>query len=306
MALSVLFIILQLVYLEGILSIDNATVLAAMVAPLPRDAPIPWPKFLRFAAAPVHRALGGQRLAALKVGLLGAYVGRAAMLLIASWVIQNRWLLLLGGFYLIKLAVEHLGETPAEARVAAARGTGQPAPRLERGFWGVVLAVELADLAFSLDNVVAAVALSRQLWVVMAGVFLGIVTMRFAAGIFSYLIARYPVLEATAYLLMLTIGLELVAEDLFHIRVDDLLKFMISLGMFALSLVYGQLPALQRLGRRMVWLKRFFGAIDLLFVYALKPVSWIVRGAGTGLRATVTAVRTRRHAADSTPRTRDR
>src|SRR5712692_10217513 len=98
MALSVLFIILQLIYLEGILSIDNATVLAAMVAPLPRDAPIPWPKFLRFVAAPVHRALGGQRLAALKVGLLGAYVGRAAMLLSASWVIQNRWLLLLGGF----------------------------------------------------------------------------------------------------------------------------------------------------------------------------------------------------------------
>jgi tellurite resistance protein TerC len=228
------------------------------------------------------------------------------MLLIASWVIQNRWLLLLGGFYLIKLAVEHLGETPAEARAAAARGTGQPTPRLERGFWGVVLAVELADLAFSLDNVVAAVALSRQLWVVMAGVFLGIVTMRFAAGIFSYLIARYPVLEATAYLLMLTIGLELVAEDLFHIRVDDLPKFMISLGTFALSLIYGQLPALQRIGRRMVWLKRALGAIDLLFVYVLKPVSWIVHGAGTGLRATVAAVRARRQAADPTSRTRDR
>ncbi len=74
------------------------------------------------------------------------------MLFIASWVIQNRWLLLLGGLYLIKLAVDHLGETPMEARAAAAEAAGKPVPRLERSFWSVVVAVELADLAFSLDN----------------------------------------------------------------------------------------------------------------------------------------------------------
>jgi tellurite resistance protein TerC len=188
--LSVILIILQLIYLEGILSIDNAAVLGAMVSHLPREEPIPWPRLLRFLQKPVHRLLGGQRLAALKVGLLGAYLGRGSMLFIASWVIQNRWLLLLGGLYLIKLAVDHLGETPMEAAAAAAEAAGQPVPRLERSFWSVVLAVELADLAFSLDNVVAAVALSRELWVVLTGVFLGIVTMRFAAGIFVYLIAR--------------------------------------------------------------------------------------------------------------------
>ena len=282
MTLSALVIILQLIYLESILSVDNAAVLAAMVRRLPRDEPIPWPRVLRFAARPVHRVLGGQRLAALKVGLLGAYAGRGAMLLLAAWVIHNRWLLLVGGLYLIKLAVDHLGERPHESRTARPRGAEA---RGERGFWGLVLAVELVDLAFSLDNVVAAVALSQQLWVVMTGVFLGIVSMRVAAGVFSSLTARYPVLEATAYLLILMIGLELLVEDLLHIRLGDLVKFAISLGTVLLSLVYGQQPRLQQMGRRLLWLKRFLGPAALLFATVLKPVSWMAWGGVAFLRA---------------------
>jgi len=282
MTLSALVIILQLIYLESILSVDNAAVLAAMVRWLPRDEPIPWPRMLRFAARSAHRVLGGQRLAALKVGLLGAYVGRGAMLILAVWVIHNRWLLLVGGLYLIRLAVDHLGERPQGTRSASRRGAEA---RGERGFWGVVLALELVDLAFSLDNVVAAVGLSRELWVVMAGVFLGIVTMRVAAGAFSSLIARYPVLEATAYLLILMIGLELLVEDLFHIRLGDVVKFAISLGTVLLSLVYGQQPRLQQMGRRWMWLKRSLGYVALLFDYVLTPISWIVWCIVTFLRA---------------------
>ncbi len=292
---AVLLIILQLIYLEGILSIDNAAVLGAMVAHLPRHDPIPWPRPLRFLHKPVHRVLGGQRMAALKVGLLGAYLGRGSMLFIASWVIQNRWLLLLGGLYLIKLAVEHLGETPAEARDAAAHAAGRPVQRAERGFWAVVVAVELADLAFSLDNVVAAVALSRELWVVLTGVFLGIVTMRFAAGIFTYFIGRYPVLEAAAYLLILNIGTELLLEDLFRIHFGDVQKFAISLSTLVLTLVYGQSPALQRIGRRMMWLKRVLGFVDLLFDYTLKPVGWLIHGVVLVVRGIASFFPVRRH-----------
>src|SRR6185503_13621572 len=98
--------------------------------------------------------------------------GRGLMLLMASYVIANPWLRLLGAFYLIKLAFENLGvsehpegESGTETRTSA--GT----------FWSIVLSVELADLAFSIDNVVAAVALSNELWVVMLGVALGIVTL---------------------------------------------------------------------------------------------------------------------------------
>src|SRR2546426_2076791 len=167
MDVAVVLIILQLIYLEGILSIDNAAVLGAMVAHLPRHERIPWPRPLRMFQKPVHKLLGGQRAAALKVGLFGAYVGRGMMLFIASWVIQNRWLLLLGGLYLIKLAADHLGETPEEARIAAAEVAGQPLRRAERGFWSVVLAGGIAGLPLSLDNVRAGGALSPEVVVVL-------------------------------------------------------------------------------------------------------------------------------------------
>ncbi len=297
MDLAVVLIVLQLIYLEGILSIDNAAVLGAMVAHLPRHDPITWPKALKFLSKPVHRVLGGQRMAALKVGLLGAYLGRGTMLFIASWVIQNRWLLLLGGLYLVRLAVQHLGETPQEARDAAAQAAGQPVRRAERGFWSVVLAVELADLAFSLDNVVAAVALSRVLWVVLTGVFLGIVTMRFAAGIFTRLIGRFPVLEAAAYLLVLNIGIELLLEDLAHMHFGDAQKFAISLGTLVLTFAYGQSPAFQRAGRRWVWLRRLLGFVDLLFVYVLKPASWVFHVVAAVVHALAAFFPARREAA---------
>ena len=279
MDVGVVLIVLQLIYLEGILSIDNAAVLGAMVSQLPNEERIPWPAPLRFLDGPVHRLLGGQRLAALKVGLLGAYVGRGSMLFIASWVVQNRWLLLLGGLYLIKLAADHLGDIgPGTPREDVQHAAGEPLRRGEKSFWSVVVAVELADLAFSLDNVVAAVALSREMWVVFTGVALGIVTMRFAAGIFVWMIQRYPVLEAAAYLLVLNIGIELLLEDLWHIKLNDAQKFIVSAGTLGLTLLYGRSAALQRIGRYFTWLKRVLGVVSLLFLWTLKPIGWFFGG----------------------------
>lgn len=86
--IALITIVLQLIFLEGILSIDNAAVLGAMVAHLPDDKPIPWPKQLQFLENWGQRVLGNQRDAALKVGLLGAYFGRGFMLVLAGWIIQ--------------------------------------------------------------------------------------------------------------------------------------------------------------------------------------------------------------------------
>jgi tellurite resistance protein TerC len=271
---SAVLIILQLVYLEGILSIDNAAVLGAMVSQLPKDDPIPWPRPLRFLQRPVHRLLGGQRLAALKAGLLGAYVGRGAMLFIANWVVQNQWLLLAGGLYLIYLALSHFG---AKAEAAAHAEAGTRPARALMGFWIVVLNVELADLAFSLDNVVAAVALSREMWVVLTGVFLGIVTMRFAAGIFVALIQRQPILEAAAYLLVFVIGLEVLAEDLLAVHISHAGKFLISLSVILGTLAYARFAPLQALGRRLRWVRQGVAAVSAGFRLAAWPVGWVVR-----------------------------
>lgn len=294
-----ILIILQLIYLEGILSIDNAAVLGALVSHLPKDDPIPWPRLLRFLKKPVHRTLGGQRLSALKVGLLGAYVGRGTMLFIASWVVQNPWLLLLGGLYLIKLAADHLGELPGNSQQEAEETAGQSVRKLGRSFWSVVVAVELADLAFSLDNVVAAVALSRQYWVVLTGVALGIITMRFAAGIFVRLIERYPELESAAYLLVFNIGVMLLLEEFFGIHPSDAAKFLVSLSTLLLTVLWGRNAAVQRFARNFRWLRRMLGIISLLFIYVLKPLAWLLGGTSFLVRSLVLLFATRRRVADA-------
>ncbi|MDR7419967.1 MAG: tellurium resistance protein TerC [Armatimonadota bacterium] len=297
-ALGVVLIILQLVYLEGILSIDNAAVLGAMVAHLPHADPIPWPRPLRFLEHPVHRLLGGQRLAALKVGLLGAYLGRGSMLFLAAWVVRNQWLLILGGLYLIFLAVSHFG---GKAHASAAHAHAGPQVRPGLGFWGVVVNVELADLAFSLDNVVAAVALSREMWVVLTGVALGIITMRFAAGIFVKLIQREPNLEAAAYLLVLAIGLQLLAEELLHMHITHAMKFGISVSILVLAVVYGHVPLLSRIGSRLRWIQMPLAWVSGGVRALLRPAGWVVKGAFGALRLIVGATTGRRRGARVDP-----
>lgn len=233
-------IVLQLIFLEDILSIDNAALLGALVSPLPHDRPIPWPRSLQPLGRRLDPLLGGQRHAALKVGLLGAYVGRGAMLLVAHLVIRNPWLHLVGGGYLIYVAAEHLA--PAGTDTASSPATALDRHTAQAGFWRTVLAVELADLAFSLDNVVAAVALSRNMAVVLLGVALGILTMRVAAGVFADLIEREPILAPAAYLLVLVIGLRLIAGVLFHVEISAVAQLGLSLAILAAALVYARLP----------------------------------------------------------------
>jgi tellurite resistance protein TerC len=234
--------------------------------------------------------LGGQRLAALKVGLLGAYLGRGSMLFVAAWVVRNQWLLLLGGAYLIFLAVSHFA---GRAEESGAHAGPQIRPGL--GFWGVVVNVELADLAFSLDNVVAAVALSREMWVVLTGVALGIITMRFAAGIFVKLIEREPNLEAAAYLLVLAIGLELLAEELLGVHITHAMKFGISLSILVLAVLYDRVSILNRIGRRLRWIQTPLAWLSAGVRLALRPLAWGGKGVFGLVRAALDAVAGRRH-----------
>ncbi len=279
-----IFIVIQLIFLEGILSIDNAAVLGSMVSELPANQPIPWPKRLKFMDGHGDRILGGQRAAALKVGLLGAYLGRALMLLMASFVIQNLWLRVLGAAYLFKISIAHLGINPfAKDKVvedeseAALDGLGG------KGFWYTVLMVELVDLAFSIDNVVAAVALSSHIYIVMLGVALGIVTMRFAAQIFTVMIEREPILAPTAYMLVLNISFELLIEEVagilgYPLHFAHWQKFVISVGTIVLALLYANFPIVHRILHPIVYAMRVvFGVINRIIDLLLWPFAWVIK-----------------------------
>jgi tellurite resistance protein TerC len=186
-----------------------------------------------------------------------------------------------GAAYLIRLAFDELGnsnsdeETEAEKRHALAM----------RSFWSVVLTVELMDLIFSIDNVIAAVSLSNEIWVVMLGVGIGILAMRFAAGWFSYAVEREPILKPAAYVLILNIGIQLIMEQLWKVEISDITRFALSALIIIGALVYAHSSFLQRFGFVLAWLARGIGLINDLISWLFLPVTALLQWAFNGLKA---------------------
>lgn len=231
--LEALPVIVSLVIIEGLLSVDNALAIAAMASHLP----------------------GKQKYWALRVGIIGAYVFRGLALLLAQFIIENPWLKLVGAAYLIHLMAHHFATrrkvAAAEAEAIAGAGTNGDAAAavggvVQRGFWGTVLSIELMDLSLGVDNVVAAVALSDQFWVVCTGVFIGILALRFVAGHCIKLIEKFPVLEHTAFLLIGFVGLILVFELTFHHDIHTTEKFIGIVAIIAFTIWYSRSAALRK------------------------------------------------------------
>ena len=191
---SDILIFFTLLLLEGVLSFDNAAILAAMVRKLPVD----------------------QRRKALLYGLGGAYVFRFAAILAVSFIIEYQWLKILGGAYLVYLMAKHLlDRTPHDMDeipgVAKKRFLGLTP------FWSVVIAVELADIAFALDQVLVAVGLfagrdtegSKVLLIIIAS-FVAILFLRISAYYVGRLMDWFPQLELLAYLAVGWVGTKLI------------------------------------------------------------------------------------------------
>src|SRR5215211_9274537 len=269
----IFIIVLQLIFLEGILSIDNAAVIGALVSPLPDDKRVEWPTALQRFGEWLHPVLGNQRMAALRVGLLGAYVGRGSMLFMTNFLIHNSWIKLVGALYLIHLAFDNLEDITG----GGAEEDGEFQPVKVQSFWATVLTVETMDLVFSIDNVVAAVSLSDKIWVVMVGVGIGIITLRFAAGVFSYAVTREPILKQAAYVLVLNIGVELILDQVWHIEISDLLRFGISMATIFLAVAYAHSPFLQKFRFVLVWLAQGIGIVNELVDWVFAPVRGLFR-----------------------------
>lgn len=183
-------VILTLLLLETLLSIDNAVVLAILVAPLPEK----------------------QQAKALRYGIIGAYVFRGLCLLFAAWLIHIWWLKVIGGAYLVWLAFDYFrSDSPKDGDVIASdRGLiGRLTPYIG-ALWATIVAVELLDITFSIDNIFAAVALTDKVWLIMLGVGIGILAMRFVAQRFVGLMKKYPKLESAAFLVIGLLGLKLL------------------------------------------------------------------------------------------------
>ncbi len=241
MILNTIFLLFTIVFLETIFSMDNALVLAELASKLPKNKPLKLPKLLK----PFEKYFLSQRQSALKIGLLGAYFGRALMLLFAEFIIKHTFIKVLGALYLLHLAFKNLGELAIgsetfeqEIEHDFLRVEQKLLKKVNKGFWGTVLMIELSDLAFSLDNVVAIVVLSSNFLIIFFGVALGILIIRFMANKLIKFIEKYPALGTSAYILILNIAIELFLSILFHIHISDIIKFLVSITTVLMALIY--------------------------------------------------------------------
>ena len=194
-----LAIIGNLIIIESLLSVDNAAVLATMVMDLPQK----------------------QREKALKYGIWGAYFFRGIAMIFASFLIKIWWLKPLGGIYLLYLVYDWYKSKQTESNeddtidkesnwlyklTVGSLGT----------FWATVCLVELMDMAFSIDNVFAAVAFTPNIILVCIGVFIGILAMRFIAQWFVKLMEKYSFLEAAAFVVIAILGIKLTLSLFEH------------------------------------------------------------------------------------------
>ena len=181
-----------LVFLECVLSADNAFIMAMIVQPLPYN----------------------QRSKALWTGIVSAIFLRIGAIVGIAYLVHILWIRFLGAFYLLYLAFSYGGKQIKPSHKSKS-------PRL----WQVILKLEALDVMFALDSIIAAlgfmgISLSKnspippKLWIVYVGAIIGLVLMRFATQGFSVFMHKFPKLEQAAHYIIGLVGLKLAFEAL--------------------------------------------------------------------------------------------
>lgn len=207
------WVLIVLVVMEGLLAADNALVLAIMVRHLPEE----------------------KRKKALFYGLAGAFVFRFFSLFVISYLVDIWQVQAIGALYLLFMALNHIFRKLVKGKMEEEEGSNNASPestKKKSGFWMTVFKVEVADIAFAVDSILAAVALAMTLpntplpniggmdggkfLVIFAGGMIGVVIMRFAAGLFVKLLESRPGLEMAAFVIVGWVGVKLAVLTLAH------------------------------------------------------------------------------------------
>jgi YkoY family integral membrane protein len=189
-----------LIILEGLLSADNALVLAVMVKHLPKD----------------------ERKKALFYGIFGAYFFRILVIGIGVSLIHIAWIKIVCGHYLLYIVFQNFIKKAEDDDDVHGK---------KMGFWRTVLTVELMDISFSFDSVIAAFGVSNQEWVLFLGGVIGILMMRGVAQAFLALIEKVPEFETTAFVLIALIGVKMIVSA-FGFHMDEMVFFSVLIGIF--------------------------------------------------------------------------
>lgn len=211
-----------LVALEGLLSADNALVLAVLVLGLPKV----------------------EQRKALRYGILGAFAFRITAIVLAVYLIRMQFVMLVGAAYLLWLPYTHFSGHPDSA------ARRRPKPAISwlglSPFWSTVVKVEITDIVFAIDSILVAVAMSNKLWVIITGGILGVIAMRLVIGQLLALINRYPALVDGAFIIVAWVGVKLVLEYLHaagyvHFEIPRWLSLGLIIVIFVVALIYARM-----------------------------------------------------------------
>jgi len=207
--------IFSVIILSSLLSLDNSLVVAAIANKLPRD----------------------QEQKAIIFGLSAGIAFRLLALFVVGFIVKYPIVKIVGGAYLIYIAYKHFFVDSDDTIHHAKESLG-----------AAIIAITLADMAFSVDNVVATVAMSPKLMVVLIGTIVGGIAMIFTTKLVLVLLKRYHLLEACAYAIVAFVGGVILLEELpvllnlgFEIHVPDLLKFSVVIGATLGTIIYEEL-----------------------------------------------------------------
>ena len=229
-----LVVVLILTILEGVLSIDNALVLGLLAKRLPKHLQANALTFGLIAAI-VFRFIAIFTASLLLRWTIVKFLGGAYLVYIAVRHLffeskeKNEEKLVLdehGHPKLVEKSGDELTEAESELEIRERVPVYVKPERAKQAglsaFWPTVISIALTDIAFAVDSILAAIALvgpppnaaayHPKLWVVFTGGALGVIILRFAAGMFIKLMERFPRFELSAYLLVIVIGFKLLGD----------------------------------------------------------------------------------------------
>tara|TARA_Y100001968_G_scaffold295034_1_gene302118 strand:- start:34 stop:735 length:702 start_codon:yes stop_codon:yes gene_type:complete len=197
-----------IISLELILSADNAVALASITKKL--------------------NSLSEQKKA-LNFGIFIALILRILVILLAQFFLNYWQVKLLGGIYLISLSVNKFIDNEENSLEYSQFNSQNPKASL----LNVILILALTDLAFSIDSITAAVAISDQFLLVITGAIIGVIALRFTSGLFIKWLEIYRNLENAGYIAVALIGFKLIFQSIFlNFSIPEYLFFLFMLILF--------------------------------------------------------------------------
>jgi predicted tellurium resistance membrane protein TerC len=205
--------LVSLAGMEIVLGIDNIIFLAVLAGRLPEEK------------QPLARRLG--------LGL--ALVSRLLLLFTLNWILglskplfhlssflPEGWLtdvevdavsvrdliLIVGGFFLVMKSTREIHQK------LEGRGDEHAVGGEKASMAGVLVQIALLDIVFSLDSVISAVGMVREVWIMATAMVIAVVVMLIFAGPISAFVHRHPTLKMLAMSFLILIGFVLVTEGL--------------------------------------------------------------------------------------------